>query len=549
MAFDPLHEITALHVSDRLVREGSEDKALELLVRLATTPGQSFTVKLLKNLARMMHRRCNWTDVANLLRAVAGSSEADLETHFCLAHSLFELDDRKAAEHHLELARRCIETQGGPAQSEIPPLVKEIVYEQIAVHFLAKSVSKARDLFRVCSLVDSYIPSVLNTEVNRLDDALSDRSIEARLKNALEQWEQTNTPLACGLGNRDAMPGAHLDDLAGKKVLLVMRRYFLSSSDSREHELAFFFRTSATAVGMDASVFAAEPFLNPRSVSQEEQYAALDNLVQLILETKPDLVVFDNLGCTYEKDGYLDKKAYRAVFEHLKSIHPFRLAVFYPDSWTEESIESIEFVSAFANVVWHQNSDLGVKAASTDPKRGELFLSVIPYPDALFSAASTSKSLDAVFLGSVFAYNCPRAVWLMLIQEKRIPCAINLSNHTVSGSAAGASVEDYVSFLGKVRIMVNFSARSVSRKIMTGRAWEAILAKSLLLEEDNEEIKRFFVPFVHYVPFQNIHELEAYIDFFNRHESFRQSMAERAFTWFKRNYDQIQIWTKLLGLK
>lgn len=292
---------------------------------------------------------------------------------------------------------------GGDAELEVSPKLKEIVFEQICVHFLAGASLKARDLFRIGSLMDPYIPSVVNAE-GRLDDpALSDKSIRARLEKALEDWPHASATTA-----QDDRSVRSV--LTGKKVLLVMRKYSLSSSDSREHELAIFFRQSAVALGMDTTEFAAEPFLNPRSVTPDEQYAALDRLIRLILETRPDLVVFDNLGCADHRDGYLDRPSYRAIFEHLKSIHRFRLAVFYCDSWTEESVQAIEEIRDVADVVWRQNSAISEKDHLGKCGKGGLFHSVIPYPDELFTSGGGEKSLGAVFLGSVFAYNYPRAI-------------------------------------------------------------------------------------------------------------------------------------------
>ncbi len=533
-----LHEITALHISGRLLQDGFEDRARELLVQLVTTPQRSLGIRPIRSLAAIMYGSGDWTDAIKLFRYLVSSGDATLENHICLAHCLFEVDERQAAEDELERAVKLCAQQQSVTRVEVGSKLRDFVFEQLAVHFLAGSTQKTRGIFRICSFIDPYIPTLLPEENRATIAALSDEAIRIRLDKALNDWQQTT---ATG-GNAD-QPDRNL--LRGKKVLLVMRKYFLSSSDSREHELGIFFRESAVTLGMLATEFPAEPFLNPRSISPDEQYAALDRLVRLILETRPDMVVFDNLGCADNRDGYLDLKTYKAVFADLKVIHPFRMVVFYPDSWSEESVQAIEDVREVADVVWHQNSALTDSSDPDNPNLGRLLYSVIPYSDELFSSVNSPKSLDAVFLGSLFAYNYPRAIWLMLIQERQIPCTVHLSNHTRSGSPVGPSVGDYIAFLAKVRMMVNFSSRSVRQKIMTGRAWESILAKCLLLEEDNEDIKRFFVPFVHYIPFRTIHELEAYIAFFNRNESLRSAIADRAHTWFMRNYSKAHVWREL----
>ncbi|MBM2841982.1 MAG: hypothetical protein HW412_2510, partial [Bacteroidetes bacterium] len=91
-------------------------------------------------------------------------------------------------------------------------------------------------------------------------------------------------------------------------------------------------------------------------------------------------------------------------------------------------------------------------------------------------------------------------------------------------------------------------ARNPSTRIITGRVWESILAKALLLEEENDEIKNYFVPFVHFIPFRSVNQLETYIRYFETHEDARRRIVNEASAWFQRRFSKERVWHSLIDV-
>ncbi|MBI2949589.1 MAG: glycosyltransferase [Verrucomicrobia bacterium] len=548
MSEQALLEITAYELASYLLKNGHVEKASGLLKDLIVKDPKAVTARCVRALAQIAYECKSWPDAEALWRVASGAEPSNAEAWVKLAHSLVELGRQAEAEGCAAKAKSLMASRPKDAASSAGDDWLAGIHEQICLSFLGNALPKAADLVRMFSLPGTYLGNVTPGQNGRdRGSSLQDADIHKRLQDALTRWEAGGRMVpylqqrGAALAN-DPIPGA----LPARKVLLVLRRYFLGRADSRLHELGVFIETSAKATGLEATFFPADPFLNPTAIQPDQQYSELDRLGRTILSTKPDLVIFDDL-CNQEPPAeYITPEVYKNVFRALKEHHPFKLVSLYPDSWMTKSWFTMEFASSFLDVLWPLN--FFPPATGAEIPGVKIFWAPIPYPEALFQPRSSGKDIGAAFVGSLFDYNSPRGIWLTLLKSRGIPCQLFLSTHTTSGSRAGATPEEYAAFMSRLRISVNFSARATGRKIMTGRAWESIIARALLLEEDNEEIKRFFVPFVHYVPFTSMEELQAYLSFFERHENARRAIAERAYQWFLQLFSKERIWRDLISI-
>jgi hypothetical protein len=543
----PLMELTAVELARFLDKQGHANKAVSILTDLLSRDARSASPKSLSALARLAYANKQWREAGVLWRMLADSPACDCEALAKCAHCLIEQgQSSEAAPFIAKLAARLgMERDRWPAEKSDELLA--VLYEQICLHVLGDDLPKAESALQLAARFPSYAAKISGCAETEPSKDLSDQEILRRLDTAAREWEARGSTVPflaqrCGTLRAEKSAGV----AQGKKILLIMRKFFLDRADSREHELSVFFQTSARAVGLEVLFFPSEPLTNPKGAPPERQYAELDRLARLILSARPDAVIFDEL-CNQNPGGeYSGPEVFRNVLSALKARHPFKLVGFYPDSWMPDCLATIEYVRLFADVIWHLNHY--PPRDRNDGGGAKMFWAPIPYPEALFQLGPVGKDIATAFVGGLYRYNFPRGLWLALIKSRGVPCQLFLSRHTAADSKAGASAEEYAAFMSRLRISVNFSARTASRKIMTGRAWESILSKSLLLEEDNAEITRFFVPFVHYIPFGNIEELSAYVSFFQRKEDARRSIAERAFTWFQRCYSKERIWGDLISL-
>ncbi len=536
-------DLTTQVVSEHLLAGGQIEKAASLLsLHLAQNPAAP-SVYVLSSLARISYNLRGWNEAAELWGMVLLAEPQNLEALLKRAHCLIELGEFKGAEVHFDSVLRMLNRCRGESAAAWKEEWLDMIHKQICVHFTHNNAVKGERLTRLCALPGSYTEGILQPTAHPDEDRpLSDERILAKLNLAFENWRRNPHP---PLPGKDEMPRADesLNASRPSKVLLVLRKYFLDRVGSREHELAFFFQRSAEASGHEVMFFPAEPFLNTATVTPDQQYAELDRLARLILSWHPDLVVFDNLCMPGSGGAYLGRKAYQTILSELKARQTFALIAHYPDAWASHSESTIRFVESFADVIWHQNS--AIKPESPREDSAIMFRAPTPYLEDLFQRAEDEKDIDAAFVGGVFDYNYPRAIWLTLMRSRQMQCQVFLANHTTSGCAAGKSVEEYAAFMSRLKISVNFSSRNSAKKIMTGRTWESIIARCLLLEEDNDEIKNYFVPWVHYIPFSRLDELEAYLGFFLRRRDARERITQQAYRWFEQHFSKEKIWSSL----
>ena len=126
------------------------------------------------------------------------------------------------------------------------------------------------------------------------------------------------------------------------------------------------------------------------------------------------------------------------------------------------------------------------------------------------------RSIDLSFFGSYVSYLRP--FWLTEARRAvaRLGLNGNLRGHQRSNECP--TMAEYGVIMRASRMVLNCSSRYGRVKMMTGRVWQAMHSGVVLLEEDNETTKHFFVPFVHYIPYENARQLRHMIAFFARNQ-------------------------------
>jgi tetratricopeptide (TPR) repeat protein len=530
-------ESVALAIAEHLAGHIRLEQAATLLSRFISRNPAGVSVKSVTVLARLVYRSKNWEQAAELWNLVLAEAPENVEALAALSHCLVELNDFAAAERAMERAFDLFKASRRKLEIEIDAIL-EPVYRRLFFHFENSDHEKCQALSALCALPGGYGGTVCARD-SASAARLSDAQIFQRIDEAFEQWHASPAYL-----ENEPAPTAGLPEPAKTKILLVFRQYFFGGSNTREHELTVFLRESAKALGYHVFFFPATAFLLGDRVTPEQQYEALDNLLRGLMATRPHVVIFDDLCALQECAPHIGREVYCQTLVSLKNQLGFKLVAYYPDPWVKATLEAVEFVSEFADLVWHQNVALSRRSSKAHAEK--LFPAPIPYLNSVFQSGADARTIGPGFLGSVYSYNYLRALWCTLIRQRQIPCQLFLASHVKGKSPAGDTIEEYGAFMSRMRIMVNFCARTPSTRIITGRAWESIAARTLLLEEVNDEIAHYFVPFVHYVPFKDVVELDTYLRFFERHAGVRQRIVDEAFTWFQRRYSKERVWRNLL---
>ncbi len=106
-------------------------------------------------------------------------------------------------------------------------------------------------------------------------------------------------------------------------------------------------------------------------------------------------------------------------------------------------------------------------------------------------------------------------------------------------------IEEYITALSSVRMTFNTGFLFGDSGIATGRIFEAIMCRTLVLEEIFTPPHPHLVPFVHYVPISNAHEAVIYAQYFLAHPDKLTRITDMAFDWVTSQFSPQRFWANL----
>jgi hypothetical protein len=151
----------------------------------------------------------------------------------------------------------------------------------------------------------------------------------------------------------------------------------------------------------------------------------------------------------------------------------------------------------------------------------------------------------ALFVGSIT--NTPammRMPWIAALADAKTPMVIHDGDRQATKAL---SHEAYALAMRKAAMTYSLSSRNRNRSTIIGRQWEAIQSGTLLLEEGGSPLNEFFMPFRHYVPFENLSEAVAFTHYFLENRAARDDIARRATKFRRRHYNTRRFWELVLS--
>ena len=114
-----------------------------------------------------------------------------------------------------------------------------------------------------------------------------------------------------------------------------------------------------------------------------------------------------------------------------------------------------------------------------------------------------ARDLGILFVGSRKGY---RDLWCAHLEAAGLPLHRRFTDQSRANSLG---TEDYLQLLKRARLVFNCSLVSSRAQQTNFRIYEAMSARAPLLELDFPGMRDYFVPYVHYAPFANTHEMTA----------------------------------------
>ncbi len=326
-----------------------------------------------------------------------------------------------------------------------------------------------------------------------------------------------------------------------RKILFLYPKYIFSSNNHIRCEFDDIFLETAKSVGFDAEVFYTDSISDP-DFRDTTSPPLMDELRHRLLAFNPDIVFL-------ETNFIGDKTTINAEFIYeMKQQCCAKFVGFVGDAWHSHGRKVVRYWADVCDLILHNCPNIHKSEESVlDFPLNNL---MIPVPvNRLSFHNKEPKSIDLFFSGT-FSTGL-RAFWLPFairtVRNERLNVRIVVHERQKNQAL---NEEDYSRDIRHAKIILNFSSRSYSGqpiKALTGRVWQVIASGALLLEEEEEAIKTFFVPFIHYVPFRTVGELSMFISFFAKNESYRQRIADSGEQWLSENYNHELIWSMIVS--
>lgn len=327
------------------------------------------------------------------------------------------------------------------------------------------------------------------------------------------------------------------------KLCLLAPQFVYNDKRYIECEFEDYFVKTALQEGIQAEIFHTDLISYPNFIKDADiAQKRLQELREYVAKIRPHVILFDAnyIGNQNTVNPYL--------LNELRQNTGTKIVGFIADAYGDHGRSLVNY--------WAEQSDLllhnapGGPTVLHDPFAEKTVLIPIPLDRSQFYRGR-DQSYDISFVGSY--EGALRPFWLSHVMK--IATQHSMTKCVIPHARLAHECPDfneYARILRHSRIAMNFSSRILtgknsSTRILTGRAWQAIATGCLLFEEENEPIKTFFTPFVHYIPFANVSQLKAFLLFFHTHEDYRKRIADAGNDWYNAWYSNERIWSYIMA--
>lgn len=326
------------------------------------------------------------------------------------------------------------------------------------------------------------------------------------------------------------------------RLLVAMPRYIRCQPDYVDNDVALNFAASARAFGLETRVFECDALMDQRTdtpYAPEDRARARAELDAVLAEFRPDLMVIDGNGVAGEPDGIITP----AEWNDLRRRHGVKILTFIPDCYDLPDhpkgigkLSHWEACSDLVNILHPYGYDYVVS-----PRRDKVLVTPsLPFEPSLFAGQARERDLAYSLISSNSRFRAT------LINAARGSGLIGVGLVHNRTRAEAPDYPTYVEAIIRAKTSINNGRVYDNAYIITGRTCEAILGGSVLLEECATPFDDYYVPFVHYLPYSNYHELILLIQVLDGDESRRRRITDAARAFWDGHYSSGHYWTAIL---
>ena len=366
-----------------------------------------------------------------------------------------------------------------------------------------------------------------------------EHKLELLFTDAIEKWRKNKIPLPPLSHNFLIKKQSENIAQHDTSVMLVTPRYIKCSPDWDEYEVSYYLSGTGKLALQNFNLHYADGFHtenyqldSPRS--DATLGFAISEFREKISEVRPEIVLFEGsfmggLQCISREELHA-----------LKTEFKFKLATLV-----------IDINSPLPNYAayWSQISDLIIamnENAYLDEARKNC--PVIVYPgipidlDLFDRFKPPMRDLDALFIGARKRY---RDMWCAYMIEGGIPLHMKFTVQSIQDSIRA---HEFIEMHKRSRIIFNNGLISSKDHGLNLRIFEAITSGAVLLQQDFDQMHDYFVPYVHYAPFNNVHEMISTAQFLLKHNEIAENISSAAMDWYKQRYSGKLFWYKIINI-
>ena len=328
---------------------------------------------------------------------------------------------------------------------------------------------------------------------------------------------------------------APLERLRTERVLMITPRYLMASDRYLENDFIDHAYRSLENAGVAAELFDGGGICYPDLIHLDPGRARQDlgELGRIVERFRPTVIFFD--ANFVGRPGSLDA----TFLADMKTRFGAKLIAFVGDAWGEYGKSAVDYWAPNVDLVWHVVPELDREAGYP----ANLLCAPYPVNERNFYRETVRDGDDLTFFGSRQTYL--RAFWLARAKRDARRLALQSNIRAGRRTSDAPSMQEYAAIMRHSRMVLNLSMRNPTTKIITGRVWQALHSGVLLLEEENAATRNFFVPFVHYAPFENARQLDYMIAFFKQNDGWRERIGEAVAQFCAEQYSAASIWARV----
>ena len=322
------------------------------------------------------------------------------------------------------------------------------------------------------------------------------------------------------------------------RVLFLFPRHVNANPNFVSTTYASHSLSSLLAIGCEAEMHDGDHLCfdlkNPNSNWSDRKpiIEAFQEFKSHLMAFQPDIVILDGL---FEGS---DTSMNLTMLQSLKNEFKFKVAVFIADAYPPLKNYGAHWAPVADLIV--ALSDIGYLKEiedlyETSPKTMH-FPCQATSIDLFAPRISSKRDIDLLIDGS---RRRDRDFWCAHAMDSGLNVLATLTDRHKS---TGLSELEYYDRMGRAQLVINSGLVSPGVGIMNFRIFETICSHALLLQYEECPIQEYFQPFIHYVPFKNIHEMVCYSQFLLKHEDYRQRIVTEAFDWNSNHFSGRLFW-------